>query len=80
MPEYSQVFRSKSVPVGEHSSPPQCVVRRQHEKVLPEVTSMNLTVKCAAVVHGVPKSTLHDRVSGKVLPCSIGGAPKHLSD
>ena len=28
----------------------------------------------------VPKSTLHDRVSRKVLPGAVGGPPRYLND
>ena len=50
------------------------------EYALRDVTSGNLTVRRAALEHNVPKSTLHDRVSGKVLPGAVGGAPRYLND
>ena len=34
----------------------------------------------AALENNVPKSTLHDRLSGKVLPGAVGGAPRYLDD
>lgn len=34
----------------------------------------------AALTYDVPKSTLHDRVSGRVLPGATGGAPRYLDD
>ena len=36
--------------------------------------------KSCALVYGIPKSTLHDRVSGKVNHEARVGAPKHLTD
>lgn len=50
------------------------------ENALHEVSAGTLTVRRAALVYGVPKSTLHDRVSGKVLPGCQGGAPRYLED
>ena len=39
-----------------------------------------MTVRRAALVYGIPKSTLHDRVSGKVNHEARVGAPKYLTD
>ena len=50
------------------------------ESVLQDVTSGTLTVRCAALEHNVPKSTLHNRLSGKVLPGAVGGASRYLDD
>lgn len=50
------------------------------ESVLQDVTFGTLTVRHAALEHNVPKSTLHDRLSGKVLPGAVGGAPRYLDD
>ena len=50
------------------------------EQALQDVTHGSLTIRRAALEHNVPKSTLHDRVSGKVLPGAVGGAPRYLND
>ena len=42
---------------------------------LKEVAEGSLTVRRAALQYDVPKSTLHDRVSGKVDPGAKVGAP-----
>ena len=39
-----------------------------------------LTVRRAALQYDVPKSTLHDRVTGKVDPGAKVGAPRYLDD
>ena len=43
-----------------------------------DVTNGEKTVRRAALEYGVPKSTLHDHVSGKVMPGAVGGAPRYL--
>ena len=45
------------------------------ELVLKEVAEWSLTVRRVALQYDVPKSTLHDRVSGKVDPGAKVGAP-----
>ncbi len=50
------------------------------ERALQDVTSGERTVRRAALEHNVPRSTLHDRVSGRVLPGAVGGAPRYLND
>ena len=47
---------------------------------LKEVSEGSLTVRRAALQYGVPKSTLHDRVTGKVDPDAKLGAPRYLDD
>ena len=39
-----------------------------------------MSVRQAAAQFGVPKSTLHDCISGRVLPGAIPGAPRYLDD
>ena len=39
-----------------------------------------MSVRKAAEEHGVPRSTLHDRVTGKVAPNARSGAKRYLSD
>ena len=46
------------------------------EKAFEAVTSGRLSLQKAAEEHGVPKSTLHDKVLGK----ASSGARKHLTD
>lgn len=41
---------------------------------------MFLMVRRAAMTYNIPKSTLHDRVSGKVLPGAKSGALRYLTD
>ena len=71
---------------GSVSPPPRVSTKRKlwneetMESALQEVRVGNMSVRRAAVEYGVPKSTLHDRVSGKVLPGSVGGAPRYLED
>ena len=50
------------------------------ERALQDVHSCKSTVRRAALEHNVPKLTLHDRVSGKVLQGAVGGAPRYLDD
>lgn len=50
------------------------------EMALRDVTNGSLTVRRAALQYNVPKSTLHDRLTGKVLPGAVGGAPRYLDD
>ena len=50
------------------------------ENALREVTNGSLTVRRAALEYNVPKTTLHDRLTGKVLPGAVGGAPRYLDD
>ena len=50
------------------------------ESALQDVKSGTLTVRHAALENNIPKSTLHDRLSGKVLPGAVGGAPRYLDD
>ena len=48
------------------------------ENALQAVNEM--TVREAAAQFGVPKSTLHDRISGKVQPGSVYGPPRYLDE
>ena len=50
------------------------------EGALQDVMSGKLSVRRAALEYNVPKSTLHDRVTGKVLPGAVGGPPRYLTD
>ena len=44
------------------------------------VTEQGLSVRKAAEMYGIPKSTLGDRISGRVLPGSVSGPPRTLTD
>ena len=48
------------------------------ENALQAVNEM--TVREAAAQFGVPKSTLHDRISGKVQPGAVSGSPCYFLD
>ncbi len=50
------------------------------EKALDAVNLRSLTVRRAAEEYDIPKSTLHDRVSGRVLVGASSGPPKYLTD
>ena len=39
-----------------------------------------MSIRRAAIRYGIPKSTLGDRVTGQVLPGSVSGPPKLLTD
>ena len=77
------VARTKSaVPV---SMPQKSLLRKNWteetmEWALKDVTNGLLTVRLAALEYNVPRSTLHDRVTGKVCPGAVGGAPRYLDD
>ena len=45
---------------------------------LKEVSEGSFTARHAALQYDVPKSTIHDRVTGKVDPGAKGGAPRYL--
>ena len=50
------------------------------ELALREASVGSLTVRCAALQFDVPKSTVHDRVTGKVDPGAKVRAPCYLDD
>ena len=50
------------------------------QKALQAVKLGETSVRKAAVEYGVPKSTLGDRVSGRVTHGTVSGPPKYLSD
>ena len=39
-----------------------------------------MSVRAAAELYGIPKSTLGDRISGRVLPGTASGAVRYLAD
>jgi len=80
IPVYKRVLRAGA------SARPLTVSTRRHwtnevmEGALQDVMSGKLSVRRAALQYDVPKSTLHDRVTGKVLPGAVGGPPRYLTD
>ena len=50
------------------------------ERAYEAVASGRMSIRKAAEEHGVPRSTLHDRVSGKVALKARSGAKRHLTD
>ena len=52
----------------------------QLELALRDLSSGALTVRKAAQVYGIPKSTLHDHATGKVLTGAHVGLPRYLND
>lgn len=49
-------------------------------KALEAVNSQGLTIRRAAEEFDIPKSTLHDRASGRVLAGATSGPPQYLTD
>lgn len=45
-----------------------------------EAVASGMTIRAAGETYGIPKSTLHDHASGKVLLGASAGFPKYLSD
>ena len=39
-----------------------------------------LSLRCVAEAYDIPKSTLYDRVTGRVKPGSMSGPPRYLTD
>ena len=52
----------------------------QMEKVVSAVLQNQMSVRAAAELYGIPKSTLGDRISGRVLPGTASGAVRYLAD
>ena len=49
------------------------------EKAVSEVLSNQLSIRKAAEQYGIPRSTLHDHVSGRVQPGASSGPKRYLS-
>ena len=49
------------------------------EKAL-RATTEGVSVREAESLFGVPKTTLHDRISGRVRPSAVSGAPRYLDE
>lgn len=67
-----------------HDAPPQNTERKTWTNEAMELalraTCEGMPVRAAASQYGVPKSTLHDRVSGRVQPGAVPGAHRYLDD
>ena len=50
------------------------------EQAMKAVIQDGMSIRKAACVYGVPKSTLGDRISGKVLPGTKSGPPSYLTE
>ena len=50
------------------------------ERALKEVGEGKLSIRRAASQYALPKFTLHDRVTCKIIPCAKGGVPRYLDD
>ena len=85
LPLGERVFRSSSlsVPLVSTIRRPdkyKCWTSDHMSKALDAVSLQGLTVRRAAEQYGVPKSTLHDRVSGRVMAGACSGPPKYLTE
>lgn len=52
----------------------------QMDKAVSAVLQNQMSVRAAAELYGIPKSTLGDRISGRVLPGTASGAVRYLAD
>ena len=50
------------------------------EQALKAITMNGISVRKAGAKCNIPKSTIYDRLCGKVLPGVVCGAPKYLSN
>lgn len=50
------------------------------ESAFQDIISGKSTIRCAVLEYDVPKLTLHDRVSGKILPGAVSGPPWYLNN
>ena len=58
----------------------KCWMDGRMEKAMAAVKDQGFSVRRAAEEYAIPKSTLHDRVSGRVLAGVCSGPPKYLTD
>ena len=65
--------------VGTRPPKYRCWRQNQIDLACDAVVKRSFTVRRAAEQYGVPRSTLHDRIAGKVLPGSTNGPLKYLS-
>ena len=54
--------------------------QKQMDLALREIADGKMTYRKAAIAYGIPKSTLHDHVSGKVKAGAGVGVPKYLTN
>ena len=50
------------------------------ERAIQSITLNGISVRRAAADYNIPKSTIYDRLSGKVIPGAVCGAPRYLTD
>ena len=65
--------------VGTRPPKYRCWRQNQIDLACDAVVKRSFSVRRAAEPYGVPRSTLHDRIAGKVLPGSTNGPLKYLS-
>ena len=77
-----RVFKGSSIPAASTRSVQRCSYKQwsegQMERALKDVVTDGLSVRRAALMYNVPKSTLGDRVSGHVQAGAISGPPRYL--
>ena len=78
-----RVFKGSSIPAASTRSVQRCSYKQwsegQMECALKDVVTDGLSVRRAALMYNVPKSTLGDRVSGHVQAGAVSGPPRYLS-
>ena len=80
MPDKAPVPRSRIVHVPDKPLSRKLWSEERMEKAVEAVNCDGVSVRRAAADYNIPKSTLYDRLSGKVLPGSVCEAPKYLTD
>ena len=86
LPLHDRTFRSLHTPsqtVGTVSDRPPLYKDYHHEKLYrayEDVKDGRLSIRHAAEQYGIPKSTLGDRISGRVRFGAHSGPPRYLSD
>ena len=50
------------------------------DSAIQAVIANDLTLREASLQYNIPKSTLHDCISGRVQPGAVSGAPRYLDD
>ena len=79
LPDKAPVPRSCIVHVPDKPLSCKLWSEERTEKAVEAVNCNGVSVRRAAADYNIPKSTLYDRLSGKVLPGSVCGAPKYLT-
>ena len=81
-PLKEMVFISTNAPctVPPYKSERKKWTEERMERAIKSITWNGVSVRRAAADYNIPKSTIYDRLSGKVLSGAICGAPKYLTD